>query len=58
MPTGLIAPIVQYSLPLAIKGVTLLVGYIAGRIHQHKVESKAPKPTPIALQTPPSSNKP
>jgi hypothetical protein len=41
--------IVQYGAPWAIKGVMALAGYIAGRIHQHRIEQKPPKPPATAM---------
>ena len=41
-----IPAILQYGVPLAVKGVTLLAGYIAGRIHQAHINKTAPKAPP------------
>ncbi len=43
--------LLQYGLPLAGS----LVGYIAGRIHQHHINSTAPKPPPIVMGTAPTT---
>lgn len=41
--TAALPILLQYGVPYAIKGVSLLAAYIAGRVHQKQINAKTPK---------------